>query len=928
MSKQKQRILDFGLGDRRVQVLGRQNHNINNLKSKIQNLKWLLSCLILFSLSLGLSIGLPAMSVAQSNPATPAIQNATGRKLLQQGVVLYESERFSDAIAQLKKAAATLQTEKDQQGQALALSNLSLAYQQLSMWQAAKDAIGKSLSLLKPLDRRSQTYAAILAKALNTQGNLLWSQGQAEPALKIWQEAAQHYQKASDVDGIVIAQINQVKALQDLGLNSQGLNLLETTSRILEKQPDQNLKAIGLRYLGEAYRRIGDLDESQDALEASIRATKQPSTKAATLLELGNTQKSMSDQAIAIGKATEAQSYAQASIRSYQSAAQASDSPTLQIQSQLNQLRVSLETGQWSAAATLQGEIHSRVTQLPLSRTAVNAQLNFADSLSCLKQLSTKKELACISPDRQEYLQAPTDLQNLPSWEAIAQLVAKAVEQSRQLADPVTESYALGQLGHLYEITQQWSEAQTLTQQALLRLEGIQAPEIAYQWSWQLGRLLKQRDNVRGAMAAYRNAIQVLEAVQGDLLVINRETRFSFRDRVEPVYREFVDLLLTSGTNNPLSQNDLRQAIRTVDSLQLVELKNFLGCELPRVRIDEASVDPTSAKIYPIILENRLVILFEIANQPLSYFEVPVSRKDIEATAKSLNRSLTEPGQTPEALKEARKLYQWLIAPLEPTLAKSKQIKTLVFVPDRALRTVPMAVLYDGKQYLLEKNYAIAVAPRLELFQPKPLSQRLSILAGGVGIPQVIRGRPFEEIKQLEEEIQQIPKGMLATSPLLNQNFTISQIEERLKTGRYSAIHWKTHGIFSSDPTETFIVAYKSSISTNDLIEILQGARERRVEPLELLILSACETARGDNRAVLGMAGTAMNAGASSILSTLWRADDAATTTLMSKFYQALSEPGTTRAAALRQAQLSLLTEYGYSAPYYWSTYVLVGNWL
>lgn len=886
--------------------------------------------LILFGLSLILSLMLPVVSVAQFSYVPVAIEatTPTGRQLLQQGVELYEAERFLDAIAQLQKAVAVLQTEGDQLGQALGLSNLSLAYQQVSLWQEAKDAITKSLALLKAHDRQVQPHDEILAKALNTQGNLLWSQGQTESALQAWQQASQFYRNAGNLQGIVIAQINQVKALQDLGLNTRSVSLLEQISQFLNQQPDPNLKAIGLRHLGEAYRRIGDLSRSQQALQASLASAPTDGIKGATLLELGNTQKSLSDQAIAIGKVEQSQSSAQAAIRTYQDAVRASNAPTLRLQSQLNQFKVLLETGRWSAAAALQAQIQPLVTQLPLSRTAVYTQLNFAASLSCLKQLSTTKTLACISPDRQEYLSTPATLQPLPSWETIAQLVANAVAQSRRLADPVTESYALGQLGRLYELNGQWAEAQRLTQQALLKLEGVQAPEAAYQWAWQLGRLLKQQNNIPAAIVAYKNAIQSLEAIQRDLLVINRETRFSFRDRVEPVYREFVDLLLTARNSSPPSQDDLRQAVQTVDALQLVELKNFLGCELPRVRIDEASVDPTAAKIYPIVLENRLVILFEIADQPFSYYEIPASRKQIEATIKALNRYLTEPGQTPEVLQEAKKLYQWIIAPLEPILSRHAQIKTLVFVPDRALRNIPMAVLYDGKQYLIEKKYAIAVAPRLELFQPKPLSPRLSILAGGVGIPQVIQGKPFSEINQLEDEITQIPEAMIASPPLFNEDFTIASITQRLQTGRYSAIHWKTHGIFSSDPAETYIVAYRSQIRTNDLINIVQGARESRAEPLELLILSACETARGDNRAVLGMAGTAMNAGASSILSTLWRADDAATTVLTSNFYQALTQSGTTRAEALRQAQLALINTAGYAAPYYWSTYVLVGNWL
>jgi CHAT domain-containing protein len=894
-----------------------------------------MGCLILFGVSVLLIVGLAAISEAQPPPlaGVPAPAPATapssqGRQLLQAGIGLYETERFSAAIPLWQQAVATLQAEADPLGQALALSNLSLTYQQLARWPEAEGAIAQSLAVLKPVTPATPSYDAILAKALNTQGNLLWAQGQADLALKAWQAAARHYQSAGNLEGGVLAQINQVRALQDLGLNTRAVDQLEQIDRFLASQPAVALKAIGLRDLGEAYRRIGNLERSQQILQASVASAQNPGTNGAALLELGNTQKSLSDRAIALGQQESAQVYAQAAIQSYRAAAQAADSSILQLQAQINQLKVLMETGQWSEAATLWPQIQPRITQLPVSRTAIYAQLNFAASLSCLKQISLGQRLTCISPERQESLPAPSHLSTLPDWDKLAQQVARAVDQARDLADPLTESYALGQLGGLYELTGQWTEAQTLTQQALFRLEGMQAPEAAYQWAWQLGRLFKQQNQRPQAIAAYREAIHSLETVQRDLLVINRETRFSFRDQAEPVYREYVDLLLLPEEGQSPSQSRLKLAIQTIDALQLGELKNFLGCELPLVRIDETTVDPKAAKIYPILLPDRLAIIFEIANEPLGYFEAPVSRQAVEATVKTLRSYLTEPGQTPEVLQVSRQLYQWLVAPLEPMLAQHPQIKTLVFVPDRELRNVPMGVLYDGSQYLIEKAYAIAIAPRLELFQPKPLSPNLSILAGGVGIPQKIQGASFPEIKQLREEIAQIPAAMITTPPLFDQAFTTANIEQRLQTGNYSAIHWKTHGVFSSDPMETYIVAYESSIRTNDLIQIVQGARQSRALPLELLVLSACETARGDNRAVLGMAGTAMNAGASSILSTLWRADDAANTALMADFYQALTQPGTTRAEALRKAQLALLTRYGYAAPYYWATYVLVGNWL
>jgi CHAT domain-containing protein len=180
----------------------------------------------------------------------------------------------------------------------------------------------------------------------------------------------------------------------------------------------------------------------------------------------------------------------------------------------------------------------------------------------------------------------------------------------------------------------------------------------------------------------------------------------------------------------------------------------------------------------------------------------------------------------------------------------------------------------------------------------------------------------------VERELEQISTEIETNDPLLNEAFTEANIKEQIQQNNFSAIHWKTHGVFSSDPTETFLVAYGDSIKANELQSLVQVASQDGQKPLELLVLSACETARGDNRAILGLAGLTVRTGARSALSTLWRAYDRATTLLMTEFYQQLTQPGTTKAEALQQAQLSLLKQEGYFAPHYWGTYILVGNWL
>ena len=843
---------------------------------------------------------------------------------LQQGIFLYSSEQYAEAIAVWEDALAAFIRNDNPIGQALVLNNLSLAHQQLGDWEAAEQTVQQSLSLLLVSEGLipAAEFHETMGKVLNTQGELFWAQGQTEQALARWKDAVNQYQQAAHTPGVVIAQINQAKALQSLGLNAQATDLLSDLYQALLQVPDQELKSVGLKSLGQALRRIGELTLAQEVLLRGSQLAPSATVKGEILLELGNTEQDLRQQALATGRAAEAKILIEQGLHHYQEAAQLAASPLLSVQARVNRLSLLIEAGLWADAASYWHSMVPALAELPPSRSAVYAHLNFARSLICLRQPAESPTSSC--PENTSPIEPDVTLGAAPPpLETITHSVTTAVNHSRQIQDTLAESFALGQLGQLYALEDQTAEAIALTEQGLELAENLQIPESSFRLYRQLGQLLNQTGDRQAAIAAYEQAVNALELIRGNLLRINSEVLFSFRENAEPIYREFVDLLLAAEP----SEASLRKAIRNIDNLQRTELENFLGCDLSQlIEIGEEAIDPTAAKIYPIILPERLAIILDISGQPLQYYETPVPRVQLEKTLQNLRAYLTEPGLTPEAIAEATKVYQWLIQPLEPHLGNNPQIQTLVFVPDGTLRNIPMGVLYDGETYLLEKGYSIAIAPRLELFRPQKSSQQLSILAGGVEIPQLVEGTAFPPIEGVAAELSEIPNQFLATPPLLNEQFTLENIEERLSTGQLSAIHWKTHGVFSSNPQGTFLVTYRNTIDANTLSQLVQNSRLRRGEPLEFMALSACETAQGDDRAVLGLAGLAVRAGVRSTLSTLWRAEDNANTLLMADFYRFLQQ-GETKAQALQHAQLNLL-EGGYTAPYYWATYVLVGNWL
>ena len=737
----------------------------------------------------------------------------------------------------------------------------------------------------------SQNSKLIFAHTLNTQGSLQLARGQAEAALNTWKQAEEAYADAGDEAGRLGSQINQAQALQTLGLYRRAQMTLEQVNKELQAHPDSLLKATGLRSLGVALQVVGDLEKSQEVLEQSLAIIQRLDSSldtSETLFSLGNTARDLQD-------------YKTASAL-YDKAATNATSPITRLEAQLNQLSLNVQLKQWDAAQALLPQIQSQLANLPPSRDTVYAQVNLAESLM---------KWSVVNGNQQR-------------TNDIAELLARAVQQARRMEDQRAESYALGQLGQLYKQTQQWQEAQSLTQQALQIAQAINASDTAYRWESQLGQILKQQGKLTEATAAYTEAVNTLQLLRSDLVTINPNVQFSFRESVEPVYRELVQLLLQPPRNQgEVSQENLNKARQVIESLQLAELENFFRQACLSAKPEQIDrVDPTAAVIYPIILPERLAVILSLPEQPLRYYQTELPQSEVERILEELLQSLNPAFSNKERLRLFQQVYNWLIQPAETELVASG-VKTLVFVLDGTLRNLPMAALYDGQQYLVEK-YSIALSPGLQLLEARSLiREQLKVLTGG--LTEARQG--FSPLPAVESELKQIASE-LPSEVLLNQEFIKTRLEQQINAVAFPIIHLATHGQFSSKAEETFLLTWDGRVNVKDLDQLLQSRNEENINPIELLVLSACQTAMGDKQAALGLAGFAVRSGARSTLATLWSVRDESTAELMGKFYQELPQTQVSKAEALRQAQLVLLHNPNYEHPFYWAPFVLIGNWL
>ena len=772
----------------------------------------------------------------------------------------------------------------------MTLSNGALAHQQLGQTEQAKSAIFQSLKLVENVETKPKNLQ-IVAQILSNQGTWQLATGQAQQALIAMQKAAALYDAAGDRAGKTQSLLSSAGAMQSLGLYRRAVTVLDEIAQNLHSSPDSPNKVVALLRLGNALQGVGDLPRARQTLEQSLKLSNSFGLRdqiEVALISLGNVARSQSDT--------------KAAWQFYQQAARSKDKQTA-IGAKINSLSLLIEIKSFNAAATLAQQIATEIKDLPPMRATIYAAINFAQSLKKLREVSTTTEI----PDQLE----------------IAQLLVNSARQAKSIEDPIAEAYALGSLGGLYESSEQWAEAQKSTEQALALAAASSAPDVNYRFSWQLGRILKAQGDINGAIASYTRSTKALKILRNDIVAVSPSLKFDFRDEVEQVYRELAGLLLLS--KQP-SQQNLIQARDALEALQVAELNNFFrtAClETKPIQVDAAidQLDKEAAVIYPIILPDRLEVILKLPGQPLQHYRANVSQAKLETVLQKLRHNFSRKYALWDLHLLSKQLYDWLIEPALGSLAKSK-IKTLVFVLDGSLRNIPMAALYDGQQYLVEK-YAIALAPGLQLLPLEPIKQmKLKALSAGLSLAR----RGFSALANVPVELERI-KSEIPSTVLLNQNFTSSELQNELEDQSFSIVHLASHGQFSSLEDRTFILAWDKPLSIEDLNSLLRSNNNTN-NIIELLVLSACETAVGDKRAALGIAGVAVRAGARSTVASLWAVDDAASATLMSNFYQQLKHKKLSKAEALRQAQIALLQSKNYNSPNYWASYVLLGNWL
>ncbi len=600
--------------------------------------------------------------------------------------------------------------------------------------------------------------------------------------------------------------------------------------------------------------------------------------------------------------------------------------------------------GESEAALEAYRESARRADGLGEPRLAALARANAARAAVAAGRLQpVPQELAAVVAALDDFAPGPTRTQLLihvaRTWirlgqsgasagapERAAGLLRRAAEEAEATGDARQQSFALGYLGELEASRGRPGEALALSRRAIQVGHRADAPDALYRWYWQAGRLERAAGRSAQALSDYRTAATAISQLRRDLALSPVDFRDVLGSDQNDLYLELVDLLLRASRAErdvARRQELLAEARNTLELQKNDELRDYYQDECLAVfQATAPDSIPGAVIAYPIPLPDRLETIVS-GPAGLQSLVARVDRETLSAEVAALRRQLANRTSL-DYERHAETLYDWVIRPLEPVLTEARP-ETLVFVPGPPLRTIPMGALRDraSGRFLVEK-VSLAVIPSLTLTDPRPIP-RGDVRMLAVGLSESVSG--YAALGNVSREIEAV-EAAFPSRTLMNDDFSAKRFEREIRSRPFGIVHIASHGEFADDPSESFLLTHDGKLSMDRLAQAVSTTQFRQDQPLELLTLSACETAAGNDRAALGLAGIAVRSGARSALATLWAVEDRAAAELVIAFYEKLRDDQVSRARALQLAQLAMLEMPVFKHPGYWSPFILINSWL
>lgn len=832
-----------------------------------------------------------------------------GRLLNNLGRLYRQQGNYRSAQVTYQQALLRLQPVGDRASLSQTLTSLGLVAESLGAYDSALGYYQQAQSLVLTLgDRRQLGYLN------DSLGGLYYRQSRYREALAAYQQALSQHRAIGFQAGEVATLINLAGVYTALGRYPVALAQLETALSLADGAQQGEIYGA----MGVVYERAGYSQQALNAYQQALAAAQQRGSGAAIASaweRLGGLYGQL-DQPVAAQTALQ-----QTLDWANQTGDRATAGRTLNSLAILSarrgdvdqaQIYLSQARGLLQALGDRAGEaiVLSNWGQLLASSQPLLAIALYKQSVNLREDL--RSDLAGLSPVLQ---QSFTDT---------------VADTYRQLADLLLQQDRVLEAQQVLDLLQQAEASRYLRSPLTVAEVALQPPEQT---------LLARYGDLQQSAIALGQELNQLRQIPLDQRSPAQQQRLAqlvqFQDDLNRQFNQFVNTPTVAATLAQLSRTAQRANVDPADF-------DALRDNLQRLE---------GALLYPLLLEDRLELILTLPESPPLRRTVFVSRTELNRAILAFRQALEQPGS--DAIAPAQQLYDWLIRPLATDLNQSA-IKTLVYAPDGPLRYIPLAALHDGQQWLVQR-YGINVITAQSLTELDTAPNRQPhVLAGAFANPDLrygvalgTRAADLSGLPFAGQEVRQIQTLWPQAQVLLDQAFSLAAVQPSL--GDYDILHFATHAAFlAGQPEDSFILFGNGDRAT------LQDIGSWSLQA-DLVVLSACETGLGgfgNGEEILGLGYQFQRRGAQAVLASLWQVNDSSTQQLMVAFYQQLLA-GQSKAAALRAAQLSLITGGEATAtgdersiqvipaasssrrgspalahPFYWAPFVLIGNGL
>ncbi|WP_414753111.1 CHAT domain-containing protein [Anabaena sp. CCY 9910] len=866
----------------------------------------------------------PALAIIKelkaANPKDSSYSTSQKMMLADIGAVYFRMGQYTKALDFYQQTWAMQKADDDKIGGIQTLNNIGVIYVNLGNYKQALDSYQQGLANLQEC---CSNYLGTKAAIINNLASTNFSLGQYKKSLELAEESANIYSRINNDAEKATKQ--EIKLLYDyLGQNSQALQQAASRANVGDAFGKDSFqfqgRALNMNNIGQIYLSLGKYDQALKLYQQALKIYKENSYKPGIAVTLNNIAKVQSS----LGKYPQAIELNQQALAIYQEVGdRTGEGVTISNLGQIYQKQGQQEkaSGLYQQALAMHRQVSDKVSEaatLKLLGDILSAQNQPQLAIAFYKQSVNLTESI-----RQNLRTIPADIQKSYT-EAVA-------ERYRRLADLLLKQNRPGEAQQVLDLLKiqevndfignRRSQPQTTTPVGNSGQRGVntepqpsqklplqpQEQQISQKYSAiqdQAIALGQELTNLRQTPANARTATQekrIVELVKLEQTITAEFNKFTKTPAVVALVQQ---LSANSGQEN-LS---LRQLNSLRDNLRQLNKKAVL--------------------LYPVVLDDRLELVVVTADTPPIHRPVPVKPAELNQVINEFRQAIVVPYK--DSKVPANKLYNWLIKPIENDL-KQANAQAIIYAPDSKLRYIPLAALYDGKNWLIER-YIInnITAASLTKLNSKPQASLPTLAAaftkGDYKVAVGERQEVFSGLQFAKVEVDNLAKTIKGTKILLDNDFspqvTIPQMND------YKIIHLATHGMLvSGDPESSFIL-----FGNGDRVT-LKDIENWSLPNVDLVVLSACQTGLGNQlgngQEILGLGYQIQLTGAKASIASLWAVSDGGTQALMDGFYNVLKTGNLTKSEALRTAQLALLTGNNqFNHPYYWASFILIGNGL